>query len=290
MNIQSMNRREFSKSILAAGAVVTLPATLGTGCDKSAIKTENLVGLQLYSLREFSQNDFPGTLKKVAKMGYDAIEFAGFGNLPAPEVKKMMHDLGIVTAGSHEGFEGLNSKLEERIDFNLGIENPNMICPAMPGEFQEGGVEGFKKFAERLNVIGEKVKQAGMQFYYHNHAFEFEKVDDRCLFSYLLEGTDPDLVKLEVDLYWVKKGGHDPIEFIQKHTTRCLMLHMKDMTAGENPTFAPVGTGILDFPGIVRVARTIGVKWFVVEQDHSTGNILEEVEISLKNMKKLLNS
>ncbi|MBN2089903.1 TIM barrel protein [candidate division KSB1 bacterium] len=290
MDNQSMNRRDFSKSILAAGAALTLPATFGTGCGKPAIKTKNLVGIQLYTLREFSQNDFPGTVKKVAEMGYDAIEFAGFGNLSAPEVKKMMADLGLVTAGSHEGFEGLDTKLDERIEFNLGIENPNMICPSMPGVFREGGIDGFKQFAEKLNVIGEKIKQAGMQFYYHNHDFEFQKVDDRCLFSYLLEGTNPDLVKLEVDLYWVKKGGHDPIEFIQKHAARCLMLHMKDMTSGEEPTFAPVGTGILDFPAIVKKAREIGVKWFVVEQDRSTGNILEEVEISLKNMKKLLSA
>jgi sugar phosphate isomerase/epimerase len=290
MNGQSMNRRDFSKSLLAAGAALTLPVAFGTGCGEPAIKTENLVGIQLYTLREFAREDFPGTIKKVAEMGYDAIEFAGFGDLSAPDVKKMMADLGLVTAGSHEGFEGLDTKLDERIAFNLGIKNPNMVCPSMSGQFREGGVDGFKLFAEKLNDIGEKIKQAGMQFYYHNHAFEFEKVDDRCLFSYLLQGTDPNLVKLEVDLYWVKKGGEDPIEFIKKHADRSLMLHMKDMTAGEEPTFAPVGTGILDFPGIVKTAREIGVKWFVVEQDSSIGNILEEVEISLKNMKKLLSA
>lgn len=290
MNDQMINRRDFSKSILAAGAALTLPVTLGSGCSKPAIRTENLVGIQLYTLREYSQHDFPGTVKKVADMGYDAIEFAGFSNLPAPEVKKMMADLGLVTAGSHEGFEGLDTKLDERIEFNLGIENPNMICPSMPGIFREAGVDGFKQFAEKLNIFGEKIKQAGMQFYYHNHDFEFQKVDDRCLFSYLLEGTNPDLVKLEVDLYWVKKGGHDPVEFIKKHATRSLMLHMKDMTADESATFAPVGTGIIDFPAIMKVAREIGVRWFVVEQDRSSGNILEEVEISLKNMKKLLSA
>jgi sugar phosphate isomerase/epimerase len=158
----------------------------------------------------------------------------------------------------------------------------------MPKEWRGKGAEGFRAFAERLNVIGEKARQAGMRLCYHNHSLEFKKADGKYLLDILLDAADPKLVGAEVDVYWVKHGGDDPVAFITRHAGRCPLIHMKDMTGGSEPTDTPVGTGILDMKGIIRVSRKAGARWFIVEQDTPKQPILGAVETSLKNMRELL--
>lgn len=285
MKEYQMTRREFTKGLLAAATVMGLTGYIGMGCRKSTL---DLVALQLYTLRDLTKDDFSGTLKKVAEIGYDAVEFAGFGGLTAKEVRQLLDDLGLVSVASHEGFERLEKDLEERIEYNLEVGNKFIVCPSMPGEWRETGVDGFKQFGEKLNILGEKMKKAGMQLGYHNHNFEFEKVDGKYLYDYLFEATDPELVKAQVDVYWVQYGGEDPIAHLKKYAGRCPLLHMKDMTADEEPTFAPVGAGILDMKGIIQTARETGVEWFIVEQDRTQQPVLEAIAISLKNMRQLL--
>jgi sugar phosphate isomerase/epimerase len=283
----NQTRRQFSKSLLMGSAlcVVDCLPFLGRGDNK---KTS--IALQLYTVRDLLQDDFAGTVKKVAELGYDAVEFAGYDGLKAGEVKKLLDALGLQCAGTHEGFEKLQSDLDQVIDFNLGIGNKLIICPAMPAEYRKKGADGFKAFGEKLNTFGEKVTKAGMHFGYHNHDFEFKTAGDKLLIDVLFGAADPELVKAQVDVYWVKRGGQDPAAFIRDHGKRVVSLHLKDVANDEEQSFAPVGTGLLDFPAIIRAARSVGVEWFVVEQDKTRGSVWEDIETSLKNTRKLLSA
>ena len=295
MKRNDLSRREFGQRIIAAGAAIGAGSVLAVGCGKKEQKKEAAaeacqtpVAVQLYTLRDLMKKDFRGTIEKVAQIGYDAVEFAGYGGLSAQEVKKLLDDLGLLCAGTHEGFGGLEKNTEERIEFNLAIGNKYIVCPSMPGPWRKKGVDGIKAFGEKMNEIGAKIKKAGMQLAYHNHSFEFGQADGKTIMEYLLQSTDPDLVKLEVDVYWVKRGDVDPATFLKEHPERVRMLHMKDMADDKEHSFAPVGTGILDMKGIVAAARQIGVVWFIVEQDRTKRPVLEAIEISLKNMRELL--
>ena len=283
----NQTRRQFSKSLLLGSAlcVVDCLPFLNRGHNK-----RTPVALQLYTVRDLLRDDFVGTVKKVAELGYNAVEFAGYSGLKAGEVKKLLDDLGLQCAGTHEGFERLENDLDQVIDFNLVIGNKLIVCPSMPGEWREKGADGFEAFAEKLNAFGEKITKAGMHFGYHNHDFEFKTAGDKLLIDVLFEAADPELVKAQVDVYWVKRGGQDPAAFIRKHGKRVVSLHTKDVANDEEQSFAPVGTGLLDFPAIIRAARSAGVEWYVVEQDRTKGPVLEAIETSLKNMRKLLSA
>ncbi len=279
--MNKVTRREFGKSMLAAGAA----GFLGLRCN--TVQQKLPIGIQLYTLRDLMREDFRGTIEKVAAMGYPAVEFAGYGGMTAPQVRAMLDDLGLACAGTHEGFGGLQSDLEEKIEFNKAIGNKFIICPSMPGEYRKGGLEGYKTFAAQLNTIGEKVKAAGMQFCYHNHAFEFEKADGQVLYDVLMQETDPELVKAEVDVYWVVRGGIDPVELIKRYSGRVPLLHMKDMDPADE-SFAPVGTGSIDLEAVAKAGKASGTVWYIVEQDRTKRPPLEAVEISLNHLKAIL--
>ena len=288
MNANNISRREFGKRAAIAGAALGALGLAGCAAPK---KEATPISIQLYTVRELTSQDFVGTLRKVAAIGYKAFEFAGYGDLTAKELKTLMDELGVVCSGTHTGIQDMQNDLQAAIDFNLGLGTSNIVCPYMPGEFQQGGVEGYKKFAALLNEYGGPIKQAGMQLSYHNHNFEFAKTDDgKYLYDVLLENTDPDLVKLEADLYWVKRAGLDPVEYMKTYADRLIMLHMKDMTADDKHFFAPVGTGVMDFPAIITAAREIGIEWFVVEEDRSQGDVMQDITVSFTNLNKMLNA
>jgi sugar phosphate isomerase/epimerase len=289
MGKNEITRRDFTKG-LAAGALLGAGGLITANSIESQSQKSNRtpVGLQLYTVRDLTGKDFSGTLKKVAEIGYDSVEFAGFGNLTAKEIRTLLDDLGLSCAGSHEGFDRLNSSLSEVIDFNQAIGNSYIVCPSIPQEWRSKGVDGFKKFGEKLSAIGADLKKSGMQLCYHNHDFEFERAGRKYLIDYMFEFSDPKLVQAEVDVYWIKYANADPVRFINRYSGRCPLIHMKDMANDEKRSFAPVGAGIMDMKSIVEAARSAKAVNYIVEQDSTTGPVLEEIAISLKNMRELL--
>ncbi len=288
MNDHTISRRSFTKTITGAAAGLGCLAAARPGTADAQTKKKEVVAVQLYTVRDLTAKDFTGTVKEVARIGYDAVEFAGYGGLAAKDMKKLLDDLGLGCAGTHEGFERLDKSLSEVIDYNKVIGNHWIGCPSMPRQFTEKGADGFKAFGEKMNAIGEKVAAAGMELYYHNHSFEFKKEGGKYLLDYLWEASNPKFVKAEIDVYWVKDGGEDPAAYIAKLKGRCPLLHMKDMTSGTPKTYAPVGTGILDMKVIVKAGRSAGVRCYVVEEDTTQIPPLESIAISCKNMRELL--
>ncbi len=244
------------------------------------------IALQMYTVRDVAAEDFLGALRQVAEIGYAGVELAGTFGLSADELKAALDDLGLRVAGSHIGLQLLENDLPGIIEYNRAIGNPYIIVPAVPPE-RRRTLDDWRALAELFNQIGREVKQAGMQFCYHNHAFEFEIFDGKFAFDWLYEWTDPDLVKAEIDTYWVQYAGQDPAAYIRKYAARTELVHLKDMEAGEERFFAEVGEGTMDWPTIFEAAEAAATQWYVVEQDRCRRPSMESARISFQNLKRM---
>ncbi|MHB9133246.1 MAG: sugar phosphate isomerase/epimerase family protein [Armatimonadota bacterium] len=240
------------------------------------------VALQLYTVRDVAGQDFIGTLKRVAKIGYAGVEFAGnYGGLSAKDLKFLLDDLNLRAAASHIGMNAFDEDIDAVIEYQLEIGSRFVVIPGMP---LPETAEGWREVAARMNAIGETCKQRGLQLCFHNHAGEFARFDGAYGLDLLYQFSDPAFLQAELDLYWVKKGGEDPVAYINQYAGRVPLLHVKDMTADPEPTFAEVGTGILDWDGIFAAAPAAGTQWYIVEQDVCQRPSMESVEISFRNL------
>lgn len=246
------------------------------------------VGLQMYTLRDETAQDFTGTLKKVADIGYQVVEFAGYGNLPAKELKSVMDGLGISSPSSHVAMTILEDadSLKKQIEYSLEIGQKYIICPMLESE-RLTDQEKFIELVETFRKVGEEVKQHGLQLAYHNHDFEFEKVDGDYALDRLYASLDPSLMVAELDLYWVAKAGIDPKSYLEQYKGRCPIIHVKDMTKDERKFFAEVGQGSIDFPSIFSIAEEVGIEYYLVEQDRCERPPLESIQISMDYLKSI---
>ena len=280
-----MDRRDFLKnSALAAGVAAAPFAHRLLGQEQPVRKP---IGVILYTLRDQMKEDFEGTLRKVAEMGYPAVEFAGYFGRSAQDIRRLLDDVGLACCGAHEGIGGIENQTGAKCDFMLTMGGRHLTVPSLPGEVRKQGAEGYRAFGERLTKAGEKVAAAGCVLCYHNHSFEFEQVDGKPLYEYMLETADPRVVKLELDVFWAVHGGQDPAAYIRRFPGRFELLHMKDM-AKEGGDFVPVGTGRLDMAGIVKAGQESGTQWYIVEQDRCQGSPFDAVAVSLKTLQQLL--
>ncbi|MFD1676983.1 sugar phosphate isomerase/epimerase family protein [Alicyclobacillus fodiniaquatilis] len=238
------------------------------------------IGLQLYTLRELMEQDFIGTLKKVAKIGYQAVEFHHFGGMTAKELRGVVDDLGLKPLSSHVALDRLEHELEQVISESVELGLEYVVCPWLP-ESRRETPEAIASLASVLEKIGARCQEAGLQFAYHNHDFEFAKVGDEFALDVLFANTSANHVQAELDLYWIKRAGQDPVAYIQKYKNRCDLLHVKDMSAKDG-SFDTVGQGVLPWPDIFAAAEQAGAKWYIVEQDVCPGDPLESIQTSLQ--------
>ena len=242
------------------------------------------IALQMYTLRDDIAQDFAGTIKKVAAIGYAGVELAGRGSLSVQELSSLLSDNHLSIAGSHISLDELAADLPKIIQENLALGNRNIVVPYLPEE-RRRTADDYKKVAEDLNKYGETLRSAGLSLAYHNHDFEFKLLDNGQMGEdIILENTDPALVKAEVDTYWVLKAGHDPVAFIKKHSGRVPLIHLKDMDPADD-SFAPVGTGRLPLDALVAAAPEVGAEYLIVEQDVCKGPAIEAVTLSYNNLK-----
>ncbi|MEO6435205.1 MAG: sugar phosphate isomerase/epimerase [Tepidisphaeraceae bacterium] len=246
------------------------------------------ISVQLYTVRDLISQDFAATVKQVAAIGYPTVEMAGYGNLKnAKEARKALDDAGLKAVGTHASIEELEGKLEKILDEAETLGATNLVCPFMP-DARRKDADGWKQVAKSFNSVGRACHERGIDFAYHNHSFEFQKFDGKTGLDILFENSEPHLVKAEIDVYWVKHGGEDPTERINKLGERVIALHLKDMAAGDDKKFAEVGTGILDFKAILAAAAKHGVKYGAVEQDNCYGRpTIEAIKTSFENLKKM---
>jgi sugar phosphate isomerase/epimerase len=242
------------------------------------------IGLQLWSIKEELEKDFKGTLKKVAEIGYDGVEFAGYGGLSSLELKELLLELGLKVCGSHVSLTELTENIDEVIEYSLAIGNKYIICPYAEFNSKQDVLE----LAEKLNVIGEKCRAKGLICGYHNHAHEFSEFDGEYILDLIYKETDARLVKAELDTYWVEYAGVNVVEYIKKHSGRFELIHIKDMQIiGDTKQSTEVGNGLMNFPKVISEAEKQGATWLIVEQEYFTKPTLESVEISYNNLKEL---
>lgn len=243
------------------------------------------VALQLYTVRDEMSKDFQGTVRKVAQMGYAGVELAGTGGLEPQQMTDLLADNNLKPAGSHISLALFEGELDQVIAYNLAIGNKYLGVPALPNDMRNPS--GFRRAAAFMNDIGREIRDAGLALYYHNHAFEFEVMDGVRGIDILYGETDPDLVKLESDVYWVHYAGEDPAALIRAYAGRFPLVHLKDMvSSGDERTFAEVGEGLIDFAPIFAASEAQGVEWYIVEQDRWSRPSLESARLSLDNLRK----
>lgn len=242
------------------------------------------VVLQMHTVRDHAADDMAGTLRHVAAMGYQGVELAkGYGDLTREQCKAVIDETKLQVAAIHVPLPRLKNDLEDVIAEGRVFGNRYVVL-GFPGN-KDQDEAGWKQLAETLNNAGTKLRQEGLQLCYHNHAFEFEKeFGGEHLLDFLLDHTDPQQVQSELDIYWVKKGGEDPVDYIKKYSRRVPLLHIKDM--GADGYFAEIGAGTLNWPEIFNAAEANGVKYYIVEQDFCPGDSLDSARLSADNLKK----
>ena len=245
------------------------------------------VAVQMYTLRDDCEKDFAGTLKKVAELGFDGVEFAGFGGLSAREVKSLIDELGLQAAACHVPLEQLETNLPQVIEDMKILGSNYVVCPyLMPDRRSE---QDYQALISLLNQAGEKCQQEGLTLCYHNHDFELSRLSDgRTALAAIFDDTNNANVKAEFDIYWLTKAGEKPVEWIKHYKCRTPLIHLKDMTTDTEQFFAELGTGGVDLESILNLGNEAGVEWWVVEQDMSRRTPLESIEISINYLKSKL--
>ncbi|WLR61476.1 sugar phosphate isomerase/epimerase family protein [Guptibacillus hwajinpoensis] len=238
------------------------------------------VAVQMYTLREESKKDFIGTLEKVSDIGYQGVEFAGYYDMSAKDLKKVMDDLGLMAASSHIPLTTLKGDLSSVIAYQHEIESTKLVCPFIAPEMRTE--EGYSELIRSLNDIGRECSKEGITLCYHNHDFELERLSNgKTALETILEETNPEWVKAEFDIYWLTRAGENPVEWMKRYQDRTPLVHLKDMTTDGEQFFAELGTGGVDLNGVLNQGDVSNVDWWIVEQDKCKRSPLESIEMSM---------
>ena len=240
----------------------------------------------MYTLREESEKDFAGTLKRVAELGYDGVEFAGYGGLTVNEVKVLLDEFGLRATASHVPLEELENNLYQVIEEQKILESRYVVCPYLQPERRS--IEDYKALISFLDRAGELCRREGITLCYHNHDFELERLSNgRSILEAIFDKTSANNVKAELDVYWLAKAGENPVEWMNRYKNRTPLIHLKDMTTDVEQFFAELGTGCVDIEAVLKIGEESGVHWWIVEQDFSRRTPFESIEISLNYLKSV---
>lgn len=236
------------------------------------------MNIQMWSIRDFAEKDFFGTLEAVAKMGYTGVEFAGYYGTSKEDLKKKLLELGLEAVSAHVGFDLLSKDLDNQIEYLVYLGAKYIVCPWHDIDTVEKALSNVLIF----NEIGKKAKAAGLTFCYHNHAHEFKLDNGKYPLIELFNNVDSDIMKMEPDLYWVAHAGLDPIEFIKENAYRAPVIHFKQIKDLESKENVCAQDGIIDFKKVMEIAKDSD---FIYEQEHYKGTSMEEIEYSLAYFK-----
>lgn len=257
----------------------------------NSMKKDQRLAIQLYTVREAVSKNLEKALERLATLGFKDLEIYGYDGTffgkNKTEFQTILNNTGLKVISSHHqtgvignGKGTLLNNWEQSVEDLSFIGSKYMVCSYLLPE--ERTTNDYKKLPELLNRAAETTKQAGIQFTYHNHDFEFQKFNEnQLIYDFLLDNTSPDLVKMELDLYWITKAGYDPLDYFEKYPGRFPLWHVKDMQKNTE-NFAEVGNGTIDFKRIFEAREKAGLKFWFVEQDHSDKDIFESLVMSKK--------
>jgi sugar phosphate isomerase/epimerase len=218
--------------------------------------------------------DFSSAVTAVAKIGYQTVELAGYGNLlSANEAAAVLRQAGLRVVAGHVPLDYLCQYIDHCLNEALSLKAPRLIVPAVPESLRESS-DGYRRAADLLNRLGERCHASGVRLGYHHHAFEWEPLPngERGI-DLLYRLTHAEYVDAELDIYWLVVAGECPVEVIRRLGRRVAVVHLKDMLPGDQPRFAPVGHGIIDFPAVLAALREYAPHAeLIVEQDETYGD------------------
>jgi len=281
-----MNRRTLLQSIaygIGGGILLNSMNTIGKAEDKKKLPK---IGLQLYTVRRILEKDFEAALRQVAALGIKEVEFAGYFERKPEQIKELLKRLKLAAPSAHIDTKTLRTGLAKAIEAAKTIGHQYLILGYLPKE-ERKSLDDYKKLIELLNRTGEKCLEADLQFAYHNHDFEFKKIEGKIPYDLILTETDAEKVKMEMDLYWINKAGFEPLTYFEKYPKRFPLVHVKDMDNTPEKNFTEVGRGVIDFKKIFSKSGTAGIKHYFIEQDETPAEPLESVKVSLKYLKEL---
>jgi sugar phosphate isomerase/epimerase len=299
------NRRVFLKNTGALALSSLLLQRLYAGRAFAGKPHLDSIGLQLFTVPKILEKDFAGSVKMLAGIGYKKFEFfgpysfsapediarwktitpslgfsgSGYFGLTAQDVKKILDDNGISTPSMHSALNTLHTRMGESAEAAHILGQTYVVLPSYQ---TPTNLDGYKRLAEEFNQIGASAQKAGLRFAFHNHGNGLKELEGKIPLDVIIENTDPNLVYLEMDIYWTTAGGADPVAYLDKYPGRYRMMHIKDMAkkvrfSGDGgdpkqwielfPYMADAGSGVLDLKNIITHAQTSGVEHFIVEQD-----------------------
>ena len=273
-------RRHFLKTAgtLAIGSLILPEFTFAMAKIKNP-------GIQLYTVRTEMLADPRGTLKQLAALGIKQIESArsvkgNYYGLTAKEMKQACKDLDMTLRSGHVA---VDEKWQQTMEEAVESGQEYLICSSMPSSGQN--LDNYKRTADIFNRNGEECRKLGLKFGYHNHDYEFEKVDGQVLYDILLDNTDPKLVHMELDLGWVIASGNDPFAYFKKYKDRFPLWHLKDMDLQKKQS-TEFGKGGLDIPKILQHQNESGLKYFFIEQEEYAKTPLESMKYNMDYLER----
>ena len=293
-----LSRRSF---LVSAGAGMAAGALMG----RAAFGAQKGIplGIQLWTVKSQAEKDLEGTLRKLHSFGFREIEFAGYYGKPAADIGALLKTIGLTPVSTHAGADDIVAKGDSIIADAKTLGLQYIICSSPMSDAGKAKLEWTKKMdaldpgdwklnAELFNKFGKQVKAAGMQFGYHNHHVEFKKFGGQTAFDTLFGSTDPDLVKVQLDVGWAVAASQDPVAILNKYKSRVVSLHVKDIgKLADDPhhaTTTAVGEGTIDWKKVIGTAKANGVKHYFYEQEEPfTRPILDSAKISAGYLTKL---
>jgi len=321
-----MERSDFLKSmVLFTAGGILIPELTYTQVNKLNAKKLKNIGVQLFSVPAYLDKDFEGTIASLAKMGYREIELygpypysqqsakdrwktitpmlgfngSGYFGKKESEVKAIFDNNGLKVPAMHTDLDTLEKDMQSLGKAAKVIGFDYVILPAIPEERRKT-LDDYKKIAETFNVIGAAARREGIKFAYHNHGYGLSAIEGQVPLDLILDNTDPELVFLEMDLFWTISGRADPVQYLKKYTGRYRSMHLKDMKEiksfsgdGGNPSqwielfpnMTSCGSGVVDLKSMISTALKKGVKHFFVEQD-----MVQNPSVALKSSFDYLSS
>lgn len=262
------------------------------------------LGAQLYTLRSVLPEAPAQTLKDLAALGYEEVEVLQNGY---EDLRPLVEDAGLKAVSMHvvpsvltgtwgAGDKPARTTVESVVELAVESGVSYLVMPYLSEADRGPNLDHYKALGEKLNAAAETARSAGLSFAYHNHAFEFEPMEGSTPLEAILDSSDPNLVGLELDIFWVSIAGLDPVTTIQRHSGRVPLMHLKDKAADAptqfregvpNETFKEVGSGVIDFPGVLAAGQSAGLKHYFVEQDQTPGDPLESLKKSIAYLRTL---
>jgi sugar phosphate isomerase/epimerase len=277
----SESRRSFLKASLAAAAAGCL---LGRSRSGFADIPGVTFGVQLYMLRRQATTDLAGVFRAIHDANFAQVELYPIAyDHPAPELRRMVEDAGLGAVAGHFDYPGLEGKLDYAQQLGLKY----VVCPMIPRD-QWTSLAGFGQAADLFNRVGKQLQARGMKFVFHNHDYEFRPLEGSTGFNYLMQHTDPALVKLEFDLYWLTQAGEDPLAMMKTHADRLRLIHLKDRLAGAVTSYTPdapqyfteLGQGTIPWRPLLLQAHAQGIKYAFVDQDETKLPLTQSLSVN----------